>query len=624
VVPGAFFAEVGTSSVQRKASSDRGFLFGLRGRLVFMAVVLSCGFSVIGWRLYQIQIVDHVRFAKSAENMHTYEEKVHGYRGSILTRDGVILARDVIDYEIALDPTKIEDKSLGRVIQTACELLQTSSEFRRESLRRAVDFKSRNRQWLSMARNVEELTAAKIRTELRAFLTAKEMRGYIVQPQPRREYPRGQFAASIVGVTNRERNGVEGVEHAMNAYLTSQSGYFQVHVSGAQKNKMRSYNPGSAYVAPVAGYDVYCTIDSRVQALVEQKLEWGIKRMRAEAGVCIVLDCKRGDILALANYPTYAPERFHEYPKKERLMRRKNRVVESLYEPGSVVKAFIMSGVLEHQLASPHQSIRSLLPAGVTWDGSERAKFGSRTVRDVRENPTMTVEQALYRSSNIGMSVLGLRLGKDRLLGLFEDFGFASRTGIELPFEHAGRIGPKNPRRRWKPFLATVSISYGYAVTMTPLQIARAFAAIANGGYLLRPRIIDRIVREGTISRFSEREVVARPISEGTALKVRNILRNVVEAEDGTAKFLKIEGFPFGGKTGTARRVQNGRYTTSYLSSFEAFAPFDDPEVVVLCMMERPRENIYGSMAAGPVVVEVLRGMFNVEKNCWLASTAAW
>lgn len=599
--------------------TDQAPLRGLRVRLISLVVLLSVGFGGLGWRLYSIQIGEHERYLLSAENMHRKLDHVYSNRGDIYSVDGVLVARDVLVYEIGVDPAQIQEKNLQRAVNKACQVLGTSSADRRERVKVALEKKKSGKQWVFLARDVEEVVAQKVADELAKFLSTSEQRGLVRQPYTRRHYPRGEFMASVIGVTDHTARGIEGLERSMDEYLRPQDGRRWVRQGARQKNKLQFIDPSDGYVAPAPGYTVYSTIESRIQALVERKLAWGVKRMNADGGVAIVMDCQSGKILALANYPTYDPNRFEEYSKQEREKRRKNRAVEDTYEPGSVMKPFMMSAVLEHNLVSTSRSIRSLLPAGTRWDGGSWAKFGSRIVRDVHANPTMTVEEALFQSSNIGMSAIGLRLGRDRIVDMMDSFKVAARTGIRLPAEAKGK---RPARTRWKPYQETISVSYGYAVTMTPLQIIRGFAALVNGGDLLQPYIVDRIEHEGKVTRVQKREVLGRPVSEETSRRIRDMLRKVVQ--EGTANFLDLEEFPFGGKTGTAKLVSGGRYTRRYLASFEAFAPFDDPKVAILVMIERPRKNIYGSIAAGPVVVEVIRGLFNVEGHCKLASFASW
>ncbi len=611
--------------MRRRAAEREGFSRTLRLRLTVIALLVTAGFISMTWRLYSVQVLGHERYRRSATDMHTSSEKVYSYRGDILTRDGVILARDVINYEVGIDPTRINAENLHRAVRDTCKILGVPADDRRERLALAMEKKSSEnamgRQWLSLGRRVEQDEKREIERTLSEYLSESELRAIVARPYTRRAYPRGAFVSSVVGVTNREGRGIEGLERMLDPILSSRDGRREVQVGGKMQGQLRAFGLDNAYLAPVSGYNLRSTIDSRVQAIVERSLQWGIKRKGAAVGCCIVMDCLNGDILAMANYPTYDPERFREYPREERDRRRKNLAIENVYEPGSLMKVLIMATAIEYGLVRLDRSVRSYMPSSVSWSGGTSARFGSRTVRDTHPHPDMTVEEALVFSSNIGMSTIGLLLGRDRLIDTFDRFGFGVPTGVALPAERSGKYPP---RENWKRFYETVSVSFGYAVTVTPLQQIRAFAALVNGGYLLEPRLIESLEREDEVRRFPERVEVGRVISGATSKRIRELLGQVVER--GTSRYLKVEGLPFGAKTGTAYMMEGKRYSTKdYLASFEAVYPVDDPQVVVLCMIEKPRiGSHYGAMVSGPVVVQILRHMYNAAADCQLAKIENW
>jgi cell division protein FtsI/penicillin-binding protein 2 len=404
----------------------------------------------------------------------------------------------------------------------------------------------------------------------------------------------------------------------MQAYLSGRDGSRKLIHDATQSTWI--FNPANAEVPPVRGYDVYLTIDSRLQAIVEEELKAGIEREKAAAGSFILMDCRTGDMLAMASYPTYDPNHFAEYPDAERANRRTNRAVESLYEPGSVVKPFLAAYVLETGLIRRDQLIHSLVVDPISWDGERPyAFFGRRPVRDVSSHEDLTLERAVIFSSNVCMGIIGYRVGEQRLRDMLDRFGLCRETGIDLPAEAA--VPPQSPED-WKPLYTSVSVGFGYEMAVTPIQLCRALAAVVNGGYLLKPRIIDRIRRGSEEVEFPSRVVVGRPISEETSRQMREILHLVVE--EGTARLLKIDGFPYGGKTGTADMGRSGYTKSDYLASFEAFAPYEDPQVVALCMIEKPRgDYFYGGRVAGPIVAGVLRRMFGVEQTTRLSRILA-
>ncbi|MEM7231635.1 MAG: penicillin-binding protein 2, partial [Planctomycetota bacterium] len=366
------------------------------------------------------------------------------------------------------------------------------------------------------------------------------------------------------------------------------------------RQKMLIYYPENSVVSPRNGADVVLTIDSRYQRILEEELARGHEKYKTESGLGIIMDCNTGAVLAMASVPTYDPSRYHEYPVEERALRRANRPIESTFEPGSVLKPITAAWALQHGVVSRKE---------VVWGGGKVHRFeGRRRVTDVRDNGPLTMEKAVFKSSNIGMAVMGRRLGKQRLMNMVDAFGFARPTGIELPGEAPGW---RQTDARWSELYTSISVSFGYEIRISPIQLCAAFSAVINGGTLYRPRIVEKTVR-GDAEQLNPVEVVGHPLRPEISQEMREILLRVVE-DDGTGKYLRMDGFRFGGKSGTSDIGK--RYTKKdYLASFEAFAPYEDPQIVVLVQMQKPRsKRYYGSWVAGPIVVQVLRRIFRVE-----------
>lgn len=589
-----------------------------RTRLCLAASLVTLLFAGLVARLFHVQILEHGRYFAAADAITSASEGVPSYRGDIVSSDGVLLARDVRGYDLGIDPEAVSRDHLPEVIRLVCDACDLPAEHRRERAIRLLDVKKQNDaagtapriRYVSLARFVDEATVAAIEEALVRLLPERERRGLVRTRCSRRSYPRGELLGSVVGATDSAGAGVEGVERMFDSYLAARDGRREFLVDASrQRNKI--FQLESDYTAPLETYDVHLTIDTRTQAIAEEELREGVERERADSGLLVVMDANTGDVLAMADYPTYDPNRYSDYTEKERAARRRNGPVERLYEPGSIIKPFILSLALERGVVSLESPIRALMPAGVSWDGSKTARFGKRLVVDVKEHPAMTVEDVLVHSSNIGMSILGLKLGREGLIDVLDAYGLALHTGISLPAEAKGR---RTPDARWKALTTSVSVSFGYEVLVSPIQLCRAFAALVNGGFLLEPRIVKRLSSGGRNHDFPERQVVGRPLSEATSRRMRSVLREVVER--GTGQWLAVEGFEFGGKTGTAVMQRGGVYVTGeHVASFEAFAPFADPQVVVLCMVERPRGlSRYGGTVAGPIVIKVLRRLFGVEE----------
>lgn len=584
-----------------------------RGRLLAVAVVLSAAMIVLGGRLYLLQIVRHEESVASARRMHGSFEVIPTYRGTIRSKGGVILARDVLDYEIGVDPTHLPEDKLQRIVRLVCDSLGKPSEYRRDRLRVALARKEAGGRYVHLVSRVSASTVEEIRNAVSAFSSKDERRGFVVRMRAHRTYPRGGLANAVVGVVDAENVGREGVERSLQPYLSGREGQRNLILDATRRTLI--FNLANAEVAPVRGYDVYLTIDPRLQAIVEAELEAGIRRERAEGGTFVLMDCNTGDILAMASWPDYDPNHFGDYPDQERKRRRANKAIEDLYETGSVMKPFFAAYAIERGICGRDQLVRSLAGEPIVWDGGRLARFGRRVVSDVHAHEDLTLERSIIYSSNICLGILGHHLGRERIYDLLDRFGFCVPTGIDLPAEAAGK---RTAPEAWKPLYSSVSVSFGYEIMVSPLQLTRAFAAVVNGGYLLRPRIVEKVVRDGEERLFPPRQVLGRAIGEEASRQMREILHRVVE--EGTGKWLKIEGFDFGGKTGTADMARGGYTKSDYLASFESFAPASEPEVVAVCMIEKPRGgSIYGAMVAGPIVAEVYRRMYQLKGETRLA-----
>ena len=572
--------------------------------LVVILSLLTVWFGVLAVRLFQVQILDHDRFLETGRRMRTGTDRVPSLRGDILTADGSLLSRSVMSYEIGVDPAILRsEESLVQGVQIVCDQLGYPGETRRRLLDVALE--RSDRRYVRLGQGVEREAADSLHEALAARLTPEETKAFRRIPASHRVHPRRNFC-SLIGVTDVDGKGMEGLEKSMEDFLTHLPGKRRVVKDATQR--LRIYYPENTDVSPINGYDVVLTIDTRTQRILEEELEEGIEKNDAAAGLGVVMDCRSGDILAMASRPSYDPNDYHKYPDEERVRRRKNRVVENTYEPGSILKPFVACWALFTGVSYREELI---------WGGGDvhRLQVGrsSRQVRDVRDHGPLTLEGVVVHSSNIGMSYLGLRLGRDRLVEMLRRFGFVRKTGINLPGE---AVGWRQSTKEWKELYTSVSVAFGYELRITPIQLCTAFAAIVNGGYLYKPRIVHKVVRDGD-EIVNPTQLVDQPISEQVSDEMREILHRAVL--EGTGRFLQMEGFSFGGKTGTADMDPAGGagYTKEdYLASFEAFAPYEDPEIVVLVMIEKPRgRSIYGSVVAGPVVAGVLRRYFRVEAD---------
>ena len=566
------------------------------GVLWFFTISVTLVFLLLGVRLFFIQVLAHEGHISRARSGTGRTDQIPAYPGDLRTKDGVILARSEAAYNIGLDLRPLDGETVQAVVNTGCETLGYSTSRRRERLGTAVRKKEGRKIYFNFGRVVDTDMRDKVRSSLGKTLEPAVLRkALVIDRLTQRVYPKDDFLCHVVGATAHDGTGLEGLEHSLSRWLAPRAGKRRVITDA--REQFRFFSPETVEVAPINGYDVYLTIESKTQAILEEELRLGISKHKAEGGLGIIMDCSSGSILAMGSWPVFNPNSFHLYPPAVLDGLRKNRVIENVYEIGSVIKPFIAASALETGVVSRAEKI---------WDGGRFHRIGGRRLEDVSNHGQISVEEAVVYSSNIGMGILGMKLGRDRLIHSLKRFGFCQKTGICLPGEGPGR---HTPPEEWNDIYSTTSVSMGYEVQISPIQLVTAFASLVNGGNLWSPRLIDRYARGDEVIRKPPR-LIRNSVKPETSAMMRQILLRTVN--EGTGRYLKMKGFEFGGKTGTAD--MDPLYTKKdYLASFEAFAPAADPEIVVLVMIEKPRAGrYYGGSVAGPVVARILRRYFSV------------
>ncbi|HET8969076.1 MAG TPA: penicillin-binding protein 2, partial [Gaiellaceae bacterium] len=404
-------------------------------------------------------------------------------------------------------------------------------------------------------------------------------------PEELRYYPQGPVAAQILGYAGLDNKGLEGLERSLEGTLAGKPGSQTI-----VKDPFGRALDVVETKPETPGKDVRLTIDRQIQGNAEEILAETVRRWSAKSATAIVMDPRTGAILAMATAPRFNANRF----PKTRADRRRNRAVTDTYEPGSTFKLVTVAAGLQEGIVNARSSFR--LPPTL--------KVADRTIRESHERGTqrMTVRQIVEYSSNIGTITIAQRLGEGRLASWIDRFGFGKNTGIDFPGESAGFALPLD---QWSgSTIGTVPIGHGIAVT--PVQMARAYSAIANGGTLVRPHLIDRIGGEDVPTRKGRR-VVSRAVSE----QMLSMLRGVVV--EGTGTEAAIPGYTVAGKTGTAAKIEpSGSYSTSrYVASFVGLVPASKPKLVVMVMVDEPRGGFYGGVVAAPAFREIAR--FNLQ-----------
>ena len=497
-------------------------------------------------------------------------------RGAILDRRGRALVVNTARYEVAADPT-------APGFETRAEELY--STLARVTDRDAAYYRQRvagraSRQYVVLVRDLDE--AAK------ESLDAGGFKGLIVSGSYRRRYNYGTRASHVLGHVTRDLDGVAGLEMVLNPELEGTPG--RQAVQRDRRGVVKAV-VGGTRVEPRHGDDVVLTIDLVRQAILEEELAKGVEAAGASWGTAVALDPRTGAILALANVPTYDPNRAGAYTDAAR----RNHAVVDRIEPGSTFKLVTAVAAVE----SGTVATSDVIDTGSGWK-----VFKGRTMRDSHGYGRITFGDAITKSSNIAMAVAAERMGSGALYQAARDLGFGQPTFVDLPGEIAGSL--RRPER-WDA-LTLPWMSTGYSVEVTPLQIAVAYAALANGGLLVRPYVVQERRQHATQTVLwrARQDSVRRAFRPETAARLMPYFENVV-GPDGTAPLAAVAGLRVAGKTGTAQRASAGGYSRSYRASFAGMFPVEDPEVVIAIVLDQPTNGFYGGAVAAPIFGQVAR-----------------
>jgi len=582
--------------------------------LLFAGLLLGC-FSVLGYRLIDLQIRRHDQLRGSALDNSIETIQLPSRRGNILDANGYKLATSKFVKTIAVDPTRI-GKHYPEVADILAPLLgMDKAKLERKlkpTFRKNINgeiLKKKNGDFVydkhvRLKRKVlpevwEEIEKAMAQIELRGVpvkLTQKQRLFYHVlrskavyaeaTEEQVRVYPARQLAAHVLGYVNAEHVGKEGIERILNTHLTGALGWRTIeHDRGGTEHVERRVQN----VPPRNGLDAVLTIDSAIQSIVEEELVRAMRGMKSKAITAIVIDPRTGDVLAMANLPTYDPN----MPGNDANVRR-NRAVTDLAEPGSTFKAITVAAALNENEVKLHHKFHC---------SNGRFLYGGRALHDHHSYGTLTVEEIITKSSNIGAAKIALKLGSEKLHKYITDFGFGKRTGILLLGERNGLVYPV---KRWGK-LAITRIPMGYGVMVTPLQTVMMMSAIANGGQLMEPRILSKLQDgEGRVVAEYLPKPVRQVVSRKTAEEITVALKTVV-APGGTARRAQLSHYTVAGKTGTAEKVIEGHYSKDlHYSSFVGFFPTDEPQLCIMVAVDEPPKGMhYGGTAAGPVFKEI-------------------
>src|SRR5213595_3347756 len=544
-----------------------------RSRCVFVCAAFIGLFSIFSFRLIYLQAIKHDEYAGLAAEKHVYKQIIYAERGMILDANNEVLAHNIPVETVVADATHLNS--------TEATVDLVSSELRIPSGELAEKLNS-GRRYIVIKRDVPESAADALRAKLRE----QSLRGIYFEHDAARLYPNGSMLCHVIGFTDFDHKGIQGVEASMDEYLHGQDGYRYIEHNRAGQEIVlyRGQERASR-----DGYQVHLTVDLNLQNIVENEIDAAVREFNPQKAIIILMRPQTGEILAMANRPDFDLNQ-RNTARPEQM---KNRAIIDMMEPGSTFKVVTAAAALNEKKVRPDTTV---------FCENGRWNFGGRTLHDHRPYGELSVQDILVKSSNIGAAKLALSMGDQKFYEYIRRFGFGERTGVELPGEINGVIrAPQN----WSKISIT-RIPMGQEVAVTPLQMTVAMATIANGGKLITPRVVKSITTaEGkTVSDFSP-SVVRQVISAETAKQIGQALRGVV-SDRGTAAAAAVPGFIIAGKTGTAQKVDpHGGYEKGKeVVSFCGYLPADHPEFVGLVVLDdaqtKPELN-YGGQVAGPI-----------------------
>ncbi len=530
-------------------------------RSKFIVACLALAFAGLAGRAAYVQVFGNEFFQRQGEVRFARTLELPANRGKVLDRNGLILASSVVAQSIWAIPEDV-DKNDPKLAKLARLLDMPLPELRRK-------LANEDKTFVWVQRQVDEPVARQI--------AALEIKGIYQRREYKREYPEGEAAAHVVGFTNVEDRGQEGVELTFNEQLSGRNGSRRVI-----KDRLgRVVEDVRDVVPPVDGRDLQLSIDSKVQFFAYQKLKDAVLAHKANAGSVVVIDTITGEVLALANYPSYNPNRRRNLTGEQL----RNRVLTDSFEPGSIMKPFIAALALEKGLVRPDTPINTA-PGRITIGGS--------TISDSHPNNVLTVNEVIQKSSNVGTVKMAMQMSPREMWETYAQAGFGQKPQVPFPGAVSGRL---RPYKTWRP-IEQATMSYGYGLSASLFQLAQSYTVFARDGELVPV----------TLLKTDEPATGVRVFSEKNAQAVRHMLAMATSA-GGTAVKAQTIGYSVGGKTGTARKQEGKGYADKkYRAWFVGLAPVEKPRIVVAVMVDEPNNGqFYGGLVAAPVFSETVQ-----------------
>lgn len=558
-------------------------------RLILLFMTFATLWSVLLVRAAWIQLIPNSRLESLKRRQFETTVTLGRRRGDILDRNGNELATSAVAWSLFVDPKMIDDSyrtafRLAKALTGESVGRSRNKEQARVAKQILEKIKNRKRRFVWIARQLE--------SPVKEAIAGLDLAGVGFIEEPRRIYPNQKLLANALGFVGQEGAGLEGLELRLNQSLSGEER--QIAMRKDARGRPLLVN-GQLFTEAPEGATVHLTIDRDLQFVVEQELAAAMRQHDAISATAIVLDAQTSEILAMSSLPTFDANEGGRVSAEHR----RNRSITDLYEPGSTMKTFVLAGAVEEKKIEPNTKIFG------EWG---QMKIGKRIIREADAKHKfgwITVTEALAYSSNIGSTKIAQKLGAGELRSTYERFGFGEKSGIDLPGEVKGVLLPLP----WGEHLLA-NVSFGHGISATPLQVANAYAAIANGGWLKRPYIV-RAVQDPETGEIVETKTktIRRALGDEAAAKMRLML-TAVTGEEGTGVNARVAGFPVAGKTGTAQRVLEGGRgyeAGAYVASFVGFLPANAPKFVIFVSLDKPQRNYYGSAVAAPVFARIAR-----------------
>ncbi|HFC1263147.1 TPA: peptidoglycan D,D-transpeptidase FtsI family protein [Neisseria gonorrhoeae] len=539
------------------------------GRISFVLMAMAVLFACLIARGLYLQTVTYNFLKEQGDNRIVRTQALPATRGTVSDRNGAVLALSAPTESLFAVPKDMKEMPSAAQLERLSELVDVPVDV----LRNKLEQKGKSFIWIK--RQLDPKVAEEVK--------ALGLENFVFEKELKRHYPMGNLFAHVIGFTDIDGKGQEGLELSLEDSLYGEDGA-EVVLRDRQGNIVDSLD-SPRNKAPQNGKDIILSLDQRIQTLTYEELNKAVEYHQAKAGTVVVLDARTGEILALANTPAYDPNR----PGRADSEQRRNRAVTDMIEPGSAIKPFVIAKALDAGKTDLNERLNT-----------QPYKIGPSPVRDdTHVYPSLDVRGIMQKSSNVGTSKLSARFGAEEMYDFYHELGIGVRMHSGFPGETAGLL---RNWRRWRP-IEQATMSFGYGLQLSLLQLARAYTALTHDGVLLPLSF--------------EKQAVApqgkRIFKESTAREVRNLMVSVTEP-GGTGTAGAVDGFDVGAKTGTVRKLVNGRYVDNkHVGTFIGFAPAKNPRVIVAVTIDEPTANgYYGGVVAGPVFKQVMGGSLNI------------